>query len=287
VELSRIDTDSESPTSKRLKKRFDTEKLTEEVKSCSSPPAQAMLEQQKEVTSKTIKRFLKYAKYKLSIKILRPCYLVNRIDFLRIGLVINLNQSRIFQEIDIADLTFCDIQSCTFFDVSQHLIVLIRSDQINLLVLNQFAGTLRDDTRLLHQPSHEDEEGVGGEQFQITYTDRQRIDDRETNDEEEVSHLTDRHRVRTITDDTEDGEETQRQTDLQFLASQEEDQQEDRRTNQRESEDIITSFGLAVIEPHDNQRSDKDIKSETKKQLKETFRIHDRYTENRQISDIQ
>ena len=100
----------------------------------------------------------------------------------------------------------------------------------------------------LEEPRCQNKYGVRGYEFYITYRRRQRVYHRHCYDAEQISHFPHRHRLGAVTDNSEDGKQSERKADLQFHSAQEINHEEDADAYKHESEIIVAPLAFRIIQ---------------------------------------
>ena len=109
------------------------------------------------------------------------------------------------------------LQSCALFEVSDEGRTVLRFDVLNLLIEDDLGRGTFAYLPSLESECHEKNDHVSKEQQVPRKTVRfetEGVDDRDSDDEEHIIHLADRHRLRAVAYHAEDGEQAQHEARL-------------------------------------------------------------------------
>jgi len=91
--------------------------------------------------------------------------------------------------------------------------------------------------------------------------------------EEEVCHFANRHRLRSVAHDAEDGEETHRDTRLDFRVAHEVDEHENAEAHEQIGEEEVFSAALGEIEHSCNDKAEKRIDEQSQDEVNDSVRV--------------
>ena len=186
-----------------------------------------------------------------------------------VAIIADADHGHVAQEVDGADFNLDDLHAQALLEIGNELRTSLRRNEFDTVVLDQ-ACRARLDMEFAKPYCHQ-EDRVGKEHLEEGHIDRDRIDQREGDDDKEICHLADWHGIRTITHDGEDAEEsdthTHRGLALHILEHEnhEEDDEEDGHRDEHERKVEVATTALTVVQTVDNQPCERDVDQQTDK----------------------
>ena len=152
--------------------------------------------------------------------------MIHGVCFPAVRFVVNFDECGVPKEVDMSDLDLLYVQPRAGGEVCDEFFPFVGRDKLNPVVKDQFATRVFQPSLAFQQAGHEQEDGVCHEHLGEAHLDGQGVDNGQSRDREQVGHFPDRHGFCTVTDDPEDGENTESETDFQFHAAEQEDKEE-------------------------------------------------------------
>ena len=150
----------------------------------------------------------------------------------------------------MSDLHIGHVEPCAFFQVGDERCAVLRLDVFYLLIEDNLGRFMLAAVPELEAPSHADHDDVGDEQqvpSQAVGFEAQRVDYRHGDDEEHIVHLAHRYGLRTVTDHTEDGEQTEYKACLDVENLHQPQQQEHAAGEQHKLHIIVAAAAVTEI----------------------------------------
>ena len=180
-----------------------------------------------------------------------------------VALVADADHGHIAEEVDGADIDLDHLDAKALLEVGNELGAALRGDEFDAVVLHESRGAGLDVE--LAEPYCQRDDGIGEQHLEDGHIDGDGIDEREGDDDEEIGHLADGHRIRAVTHDGEDTEESDADTHgglaLQVFEYEyhEEDDEEDGHRDEHEREVEVAPATLTVIQAVDDEPGEHDV----------------------------
>lgn len=191
-------------------------------------------------------------------------YLEETVNGLDAALRVNIEHAEhghVRQEIHGAYFHASDLQTQSGFEVGLEVIVAVGTDEVDIVVLHEFAALIACGEEILAGPHADEEHGVDGnlldEGQRIAFS----VDHRKGDEEEQIGHLADGYTLRAITDDAEDGKKSEGSphTHVVLASKQQGNQHEDAHGEEDEREVVVTTSAFGIVEEVDNNPSDQRV----------------------------
>ena len=215
-------------------------------------------------------------------------HLVERFSLVVIRMEIDFDERHVLEEVDGTDFEVGDVETRALLQVLHQLWAALRCDEVDFVVLHVFRRQTLCSVHVFRRPNDDDEEQVrenqfahrsqfGTEEFRVLarYVSfpSHGVERCQSDGEEEVSHFADRHRLRAITHDAEDGEESHRDTRLDFRVAHEVDEHEDAEAHEQIGEEEVLPAALREIEHACYDEAEEGVDDESEDEVEDSERI--------------
>jgi len=167
------------------------------------------------------------------------------------------DHGHVAEEVDGADIDLGDLDTEALLEVGDEFRATLGGDELDAVVLYETRGARLDVE--LAEPHGCGDDQIGEDHLEERHIHGDGIHQREGDDDEEIGHLTDRHRIGAVTHDGEDAEEsdthTHRGLALHILEHEyhEEDDEEDGYGDEHEREVEVAAAALTVVQAIDDE----------------------------------
>ena len=173
------------------------------------------------------------------------------------------------EEVHCAHVHAQYFQPEALFEVGHEFVVAFGLDEVDIIIFHKLAALAVGREEVFRHPHHDDKQRVDDKPAEEIHLVDFAVEHRERHEEEEVSHFTDRHALRAVADNAENGEEPEGRADAHVAATFEQhaDEHEDAHRKHQEGEVIVAPVPFGIIEEMHDDPNDHEVHKETHAQL--------------------